>query len=154
MKKRFPIHLSDPLPLSAYCCQRTDIKNDSKRVMRIVDNFTMSTVVYLFVFLLLGHYIVCLSVYSGVFIVLCFCFVFLRLLYLMLTVSLDCPCLFVYSGVFIVLCFCFVFLRLVSCVWWCPTHIVLCCFGFFCVFVLCIVYPMVPVHSWMLLRFL
>jgi hypothetical protein len=42
----------------------------------------------------------CLFEYSGVqHIVLCICFVFLRLVYLMLSVSVDC--------------FCFVFLRLV-----------------------------------------
>ena len=68
---------------------------------------------------------VCLRLVSGVWwcpthIVLCFCFVCLRLV----------------SGVWwypphIVLCFCFVCLRLVSGVWWYPPHIVL-CFCFVC----------------------
>ena len=76
-------------------------------------------------------------------------------------------CLFAHSGVQHIscCCFCFVCLRLLSCVWWCPTHIVLlfllclssscvlctlCCqflwivFALF-VFVLCLVYPMLPV---------
>jgi hypothetical protein len=33
----------------------------------------------------------CLYAHSGVQDILCFCFVFLRLVYLMLPVSLDCP---------------------------------------------------------------
>ena len=45
-------------------------------------------------------------------------------------------CLFTYSGVQHIFCcvfwFCFVCLRLVSCVWWCPTYIVLCFFLLFC----------------------
>ena len=39
----------------------------------------------------------CLFVYSGVQHILCFCFVCLRLVYLMLPVSLDCPLLIVLS---------------------------------------------------------
>jgi hypothetical protein len=49
----------------------------------------------------------CLFVHSGVQnIVLCFCFVFLRLVYLMLQVSLDCPLLIapsVFSNVYLML---------------------------------------------------
>jgi hypothetical protein len=41
----------------------------------------------------------------------------------------------VYGGVQHILCcvFCFVCLRLVPCVWWCPTHIVLCIHNTICV---------------------
>ena len=86
----------------------------------------------------------CLFAHSCVLHILCCVFVCL---------SSSCVLCMMVSNTYCVVFLC-VCLRLVSCVWWCPTHIVLCCFGFFCVFVLCIVYPMVPVHSWMLLRFL
>ena len=77
-------------------------------------------------------------------------------------------CLCAYNDVHHIWCcvFCFVCLRLVSCAWWCLTHMVLCflfCLSSSCVlcmvvsntygvvffalfvFVLCLVYPMLPV---------
>ena len=52
-------------------------------------------------------------------------------------------CLLANSGVQHILCcvFCFVSLRLVSCVWWCPTGIVLC-------FLLCFVWPVFCQFLW------
>jgi hypothetical protein len=85
----------------------------------------------------------CLFVYSGVQHILCCVFVFLRLVYPILPVTMGCFCFVFLRLVYPILpvtmgCFCFVFLRLVY-------PILTVTMGCFCFVFLRLVYPILPV---------